>query len=104
MTQMNLSPIQKQTHRHREQTCGCQGRQAMRGMNWEFGVSRYKLLHTEWINKVLHSTGNYGVGQKSQFVFFYNYRSWISFTEKTEQNFWPTKYIHYPRINHNGKE
>ena len=25
MTQINLSPKQKQTHRHREQTCGCQG-------------------------------------------------------------------------------
>ena len=24
MTQMNLSTKQKQTHRHREQTCGCQ--------------------------------------------------------------------------------
>ena len=26
MTAMNLSMKQKQTHRHREQTCGCQGR------------------------------------------------------------------------------
>ena len=27
---------------------------------WEFGVSRCKLLHTEWINKVLaYSTENY---------------------------------------------
>ena len=25
MAQMNLSTKQKQTHRHREQTCGCQG-------------------------------------------------------------------------------
>ena len=25
MTQMNLSMNQKQTHRHRKQTCGCQG-------------------------------------------------------------------------------
>ena len=25
MTQMNLSTRQKQTHRRREQTCGCQG-------------------------------------------------------------------------------
>ena len=25
MTQMDLSPKQKQTHRHREQICGCQG-------------------------------------------------------------------------------
>ena len=32
-----------------------------RGMDWEFGVGRCKLLHLEWIyNKVLpYSTGNY---------------------------------------------
>ena len=31
------------------------------GMNWEFGVGRYKLLLSEWIsNKALcYSTGNY---------------------------------------------
>ena len=31
------------------------------GMDWEFGVSRCKLLHLAWIhNKVqLHSTGSY---------------------------------------------
>ena len=30
-------------------------------MNWEFGISRCKLLYTEWINKkvLLYSTGNY---------------------------------------------
>ena len=29
-------------------------------MEWEFGVSRCKLLDTDWINKVLlYSTGNY---------------------------------------------
>ena len=30
MTQMNLSSKQKETRRHREQTCGCQG-----GEGWE---------------------------------------------------------------------
>ena len=32
-----------------------------RGMNWEFGVSRCKLLHTAWISDkvLLYSTGNY---------------------------------------------
>ena len=32
-----------------------------RGVDWKFGVIRFKLLHLEWIgNKVvLHSTGNY---------------------------------------------
>ena len=31
------------------------------GMDWEFGVSRVKLLHLQWLNdKVLpYSTGNY---------------------------------------------
>ena len=45
-TQMNLST--KQTHSHREQTCGCQGRVGR--MDLEFGVSRCKLLYIEWIN------------------------------------------------------
>ena len=57
---MNLSIEQKQFHRHGEQICGCQREGGGIGMDWEFGVSRYKLLHLEWINKVLlYSTGNY---------------------------------------------
>ena len=61
MTQSNLSTKQKQTLRHREQTCGCQGRGGEGGMDWEFGISRCKLLCTEWINSkvLLCSTGNY---------------------------------------------
>jgi len=45
MAQMNLSTTQKQkqTHGHREQTCGCQGGGSE--MNWEFGDNRCKLLH-----------------------------------------------------------
>ena len=39
---------QKKTHRHREQTCGCQGGGG--GMDLEFGVSRCKLLHVEWMS------------------------------------------------------
>ena len=39
MAQMYLSTKQKQTHRHREQICGCQG--GRNGMEGEFGVSRY---------------------------------------------------------------
>ena len=42
MTQMKLSTKQKQTHRHREQTC-CQAG-AGGGMDWEFGVSKCKPL------------------------------------------------------------
>ena len=48
--------------RHRGQTCGCQGGGRVRGrMDWEFGVSRCKLLYIEWINNrvLLYSTGNY---------------------------------------------
>ena len=54
MTQINLSMKQKQTHRHGEQTCGCQGG----GTEWEFGV---RLSYIEWINNkvLLYSTGNY---------------------------------------------
>ena len=39
------------------------------GVDWEFGVSRYKLLHLEWMDNrvLLYSTGNYikspGIGQ-----------------------------------------
>ena len=33
MTQMNISTKQKQTHRHKEQTCGCQGGKGV-GEGW----------------------------------------------------------------------
>ena len=43
---MNLSMKQKETHRHREQTCGYQGGQrSSRGTDWEFGIIRGKLLY-----------------------------------------------------------
>ena len=37
------------------------GKGVVAGMNWEFGISRYKLLSIEWINNkaLLYSTGNY---------------------------------------------
>ena len=46
--------------RHREQTSGCQQEKG-RGMYWEFGVGRCKVLHLEWIsNKLLvYRRGNY---------------------------------------------
>ena len=74
MTQINISIKQKQTYRHREQTCGCQGwGRGWGGKDWEFGISRCKLLYIGWINNnaLLYNTGNY---------------------------------IQYPVINHNGKE
>ena len=45
---------------HGEQTCGCQGGGGGSGMDWEFGVTRCKLLHLEWIRNeiLLYSTGN----------------------------------------------
>ena len=63
MTQMNISMKKKQTHRHRDQTFGCQGgggEEGKGGKGWEFGINKGKLLQREQINKVLlYSTGNY---------------------------------------------
>ena len=58
---MNLSMKQEQTHRHREQSGGCQGGRVKGGLVWEAGVSRCKLLYIEWINNkvLLYSTENY---------------------------------------------
>ena len=51
----NESFHRKETHGHGEQTCGCQGGRG------GIGVSRFKLLHLEWISNeiLLYSTGNY---------------------------------------------
>ena len=58
---MNLLTERKQTHRHGEQTCGCQGWREREWDGGEFGVCRGKLFHLEWINNkvLLYSTGNY---------------------------------------------
>ena len=55
---MNTSTEKKQTHELGEQTCGCQWEGGESGTDWEFVVSRRKLL--EWIsNEIpLYSTGN----------------------------------------------
>ena len=84
MAQMNISPEEKQTHRHREQTCGCQGEEGGSWMDWEFGGGRSKLLHLEWIsNEVpLYSRGKYiqslgiehdggGYEKKSMYTYIY---------------------------------
>ena len=47
MAQMNLSPKQKWTHRHRGQTCVAKGERGGSGMDEEFGANRCKLLHLE---------------------------------------------------------
>ena len=62
MIQMNLFTKEKQTHRHRKQTTVTKGKRGgENGMDWEFGVNRYKLLPLEWISKeiMLYSIGNY---------------------------------------------
>ena len=58
---MNLFMKQKQTHRHREQTCSNGEEGDGEGMEWEFGISRCKLLYIEWINSkvLLYNTRNY---------------------------------------------
>ena len=52
---------QKQTHRHRDRFVVGKGEGDRGGMNWEFGISRCKLLYIEWTNNkvLLCSTGNY---------------------------------------------
>ena len=40
----------KQKHENREKTGGCQVEGVGRTMKWEAGISRRKLLDTEWIN------------------------------------------------------
>ena len=42
---MNISPGQKQIHRHKEETCGGKGGMVGEGVEWEVGVSGYKLLY-----------------------------------------------------------
>ena len=58
---MKLSAEQKHNHRHGKQTSGCQGGRGGSGMDWEFGMSRCKLLHVEWISNevLLSNVGNY---------------------------------------------
>ena len=81
----NVSTKQKQTYR--EQTCGCPGGGGMGDggeTDWEFRVTRCKLLHLEWMdNKVLlYSRGNYiqcpginrnGKGYKKEHIYTYIY-------------------------------
>ena len=56
MTQVNL-----QNRKQRTDLWLPRGRMGGGGMDLEFGLSRCKLLYTEWINNkvLLYSTGNY---------------------------------------------
>lgn len=58
MAQLNLPTKEKQIHKDRGQTCGCQ--RGGSGMDAEFGVGGCKLLHLDWMgNGVLpYSTGD----------------------------------------------
>ena len=60
MAHTDLSTEKKQAHGLGEHTCGCQGGGGGSGVDWEFGLSRCKLLNLEWIsNKILlYGTGN----------------------------------------------
>ena len=59
---MNLFTKQKQTHSHREKDLCLPKRSGCGGvLDWEFGISRCKLLYIEWINNklLLYSIGHY---------------------------------------------
>ena len=51
----------RETHWHGKETCGCQGGGRGSGIDWEFGINRWKLLPLEWISNeiLLYSTGKY---------------------------------------------
>ena len=57
---MTLLTKQKQTHRLREGTCGCQGEGWGEGVVREFGMDMYTLLYLKWISNkdLLYSTWN----------------------------------------------
>ena len=58
---MNLSTEKKQTHGFREPACGCQEGGGGSEKDWEFGISRCKLLHLEWTSNeiLLYSPKNH---------------------------------------------
>ena len=47
MAQINLSTEKKNTHGHGEQISSCKEGEGGSGMDWEFRVSRCKLLHLD---------------------------------------------------------
>ena len=68
---MIVSAKQKRTHGHREQICGAKGGGGRSGTDWEFGISRCKLLHLEWISSEVLL---YGIGHKIQSLVIENDR------------------------------
>ena len=63
---MNIPTKQKQAYRYREQTCGCQGGEAVGVENWQFGISRHKLIYIGWTSNqvILHSTARLPLSYK----------------------------------------
>ena len=59
---MNLSSKQKQTHRHREQICGCQGgvgggdRDGLEAWGWQMQTITFRM---DKQNILLNNTGKY---------------------------------------------
>ena len=49
MAPMNLPTKQRQPHRHRDQTCGCQGRGGGSGMDGSLGLVDANYFHLEWV-------------------------------------------------------
>ena len=64
MTQMNLSTKQKQTQRHREQTCGCQ-RGAEAGEGWNIG-------NYVWYPVIIHN------GKEYEYIYSYSESLWCT--------------------------
>ena len=62
MVQMNLFTKQKQSHRCRKPTYGCQGRSKQRKetIHWDIGIDIYALLYINCITyeNLLYTTGN----------------------------------------------
>ena len=61
MTQMNLSTNRNRLMDIENRLVVAKGEGVGRGMEWEFGISRCKLLYIDWINNkvLLYSTENY---------------------------------------------
>ena len=61
MTQMNISMKQNRLTDIENRYVAAKGEESGRGVDWEFGVSRCKLVNIEWTNNkvLLHSTGSY---------------------------------------------
>ena len=79
-------------------------------MDWEFGVSRFKLLHLEWISNevLLYHTGNYMQSLVMEhderyyekmnitvYIFFIMFCQFLLYSKVTQLY----KYIHYRYIN-----